>query len=148
MLFKSLLFMGAGAVAATGRRDLDGLGGLIHRMPATAFLALIGVTAISALPPLNGFASEWLLFQAVLQAPNCPSCAATAGAGGGRDAGALGRAGRRLFRALLLLVIAFGEATDPGGGRSRRSRPLSLAAMAVLAALCVLAGIAPGRCST
>ena len=73
MLFKSLLFMGAGAVlAATGRRDLDGLGGLIHRMPATAFLALIGVTARLGAAALNGFASEWLLFEAVLQSPELP----------------------------------------------------------------------------
>ena len=75
-LFKSLLFMGAGAVlTATGERDLDGLGGLIHRMPATAFLVLVGATAISALPPLNGFVSEWLLFQAVLLSPELPQSA-------------------------------------------------------------------------
>ncbi len=71
--FKSLLFLGAGAVLhATGRRDLDGLGGLIHGMPRTAVLFLIGSLAISALPPLNGFVSEWLLFQAVLAGPAFP----------------------------------------------------------------------------
>ncbi len=71
--FKSLLFLGAGAVLhATGRKDLDGLGGLIHRMPRTAFYWLIGALAISALPPLNGFVSEWLLFQAVLAGPAFP----------------------------------------------------------------------------
>ena len=51
---------------ATGRRDLDGLGGLIHRMPRTAAFFLVGALATSALPPLNGFVSEWLLFQAVI----------------------------------------------------------------------------------
>ncbi len=71
--FKSLLFLGAGAVLhATGRKDLDGLGGLIHRMPQTAFFWLIGALSISALPPLNGFVSEWLLFQAVLAGPGFP----------------------------------------------------------------------------
>ena len=74
--FKSLLFLGAGAVLhATGRRDLDGLGGLIHRMPRTAAFFLVGALAISALPPLNGFVSEWLLFQAVIAAPELPQAA-------------------------------------------------------------------------
>src|SRR5579863_38496 len=60
-VFKSLLFFGAGAVqTATGERDMDHLGGLIHRMPKTAFTFLVGCMAISALPPLNGFVSEWL----------------------------------------------------------------------------------------
>ncbi|MEZ5833738.1 MAG: proton-conducting transporter membrane subunit, partial [Dongiaceae bacterium] len=69
-LFKSLLFLGAGAVLnATGLRDLDKMGGLIHRMPITAFAFLAGAVAISALPPLNGFVSEWLTFQAVLFSP-------------------------------------------------------------------------------
>ena len=71
--FKSLLFLGAGAVLhATGRKDLDGLGGLINRMPKTAFFWLVGALSISALPPLNGFVSEWLLFQAVLAGPGFP----------------------------------------------------------------------------
>lgn len=68
--YKSLMFFGAGAVVtATGHRDLERLGGLIHRLPNTAMVCLIGSAAISALPPLNGFASEWLLFQAVLNGP-------------------------------------------------------------------------------
>lgn len=72
-LFKSLMFYVAGAVlSATGTRDLGRLGGLIHVMPATAFLALIGSAAIASLPPLNGFVGEWLLFQAILNAPALP----------------------------------------------------------------------------
>lgn len=74
--FKSLLFLGAGAVLhATGHRDLDRLGGLIHRMPRTAAFFLVGALAISALPPLNGFVSEWLLFQSVLAGPALPQAA-------------------------------------------------------------------------
>ena len=72
-LFKSLLFFGAGAVlTATGERDMEHLGGLIHRMPLTAFAFLVGCVAISALPPLNGFVSEWLTFQAILLSPELP----------------------------------------------------------------------------
>ncbi len=75
-LFKSLLFFGAGAVlVATGERQLDRLGGLIHRMPRTAILFLVGSAAISALPPLNGFVSEWLIFQAILLSPQLPDWA-------------------------------------------------------------------------
>ncbi len=75
-LFKSLLFFGAGAVlSATGERDMEHLGGLIHRMPLTAFAFLVGCVAISALPPLNGFVSEWLTFQAILLSPELPSWA-------------------------------------------------------------------------
>ncbi|HEY8288198.1 MAG TPA: proton-conducting transporter membrane subunit, partial [Acetobacteraceae bacterium] len=71
--FKSLLFFGAGAVLnGSGERDIERLGGLIHRMPRTAVAVLVGCLAISALPPLNGFASEWLIFQAVLLRPELP----------------------------------------------------------------------------
>ena len=69
-VFKGLLFLGAGSILhATGLRDLNAMGGLIRGMPATAFYFLVGALAISALPPLNGFVSEWLTFQAALQAP-------------------------------------------------------------------------------
>jgi formate hydrogenlyase subunit 3/multisubunit Na+/H+ antiporter MnhD subunit len=73
-IFKSLLFFGAGAVLnSTGERDMEHLGGLIHRMPQTAFVFLVGCVAISALPPLNGFVSEWLTFRAILLSPQLPS---------------------------------------------------------------------------
>ena len=69
-VFKGLLFLGAGSILhSTGIRNLNRMGGLIHKMPKTAFYFLIGALAISALPPLNGFVSEWLTFQAALQAP-------------------------------------------------------------------------------
>jgi hydrogenase-4 component B len=65
--FKGLLFLGAGSVLhATGTRNMEALGGLIKRMPRTALFFLVGACAISALPPLNGFASEWLVFQTLL----------------------------------------------------------------------------------
>lgn len=69
-VFKGLLFLGAGAILhSTGLRNLNEMGGLIRYMPHTAVYFLIGALAISALPPLNGFISEWLTFQASLQAP-------------------------------------------------------------------------------
>jgi hydrogenase-4 component B len=64
-LFKGLLFQGAGAVIhATGARDLDSLGGLSRKMPATSSAVLVGCAALCGLPPLNGFVSEWLLYLA------------------------------------------------------------------------------------
>jgi hydrogenase-4 component B len=67
-VFKGLLFLGAGAVLhATHTRDMEHMGGLAKRMPQTAFFFLVGAVAISALPPLNGFVSEWLTYQSLLQ---------------------------------------------------------------------------------
>jgi len=66
-VFKGLLFLGAGSVySATGTRDIEKLGGLIKAMPWTALFFLIGAMGISALPPLNGFVSEWLTLIALL----------------------------------------------------------------------------------
>lgn len=65
--FKSLLFMAAGAVLhATHTRNMEELGGLIRRLPQTAIFFLVGSLAIAALPPFNGFISEWLTFQSLL----------------------------------------------------------------------------------
>jgi hydrogenase-4 component B len=65
--FKGLLFLGAGSVLhATRTRNMEEMGGLVKRMPRTAVQFLIGSAAIAALPPLNGFASEWMVFQALL----------------------------------------------------------------------------------
>ena len=72
--FKSLLFIGTGAILhTTGERNMGRLGGLIHRMPWAAVLMLVGVLAIAGLPPLNGFVSEWLLLQAFLLSPGLPN---------------------------------------------------------------------------
>jgi len=71
--FKSLLFLATGSVLhATRERSLGKLGGLIHRMPWVAWLALVGTLAIVGLPPLNGFVSEWLLLQSFLFTPDLP----------------------------------------------------------------------------
>ena len=68
-IFKGLLFLGAGAILhSTHERDLEQMGGLLRRMPWTGLFFLVGCLSISALPPFNGFVSEWLTFQAALQA--------------------------------------------------------------------------------
>jgi hydrogenase-4 component B len=66
-IFKGLLFLGAGSVVqATHTRNMEKMGGLIRLMPVTALCFLVGAVAISGLPPLNGFVSEWLTYQALL----------------------------------------------------------------------------------
>ncbi|HUC55767.1 MAG TPA: proton-conducting transporter membrane subunit, partial [Streptosporangiaceae bacterium] len=66
--YKTLLFLEAGVVEhATGTRDMDRLGGLVHRLPRSAIIAFIGTLGIAALPPFNGFVSEWLIFQGLFQ---------------------------------------------------------------------------------
>ncbi len=69
-MFKGLLFMGAGSVLhGTGERNMEEMGGLIHKMPWTAVFFLVGCISIAGLPPFNGFVSEWLTFQAFLLTP-------------------------------------------------------------------------------
>jgi hydrogenase-4 component B len=72
-IFKALLFLGVGSVAqATGTRNMEQLGGVLRRMPQTGAFVLIGSLAISAMPPFNGFISEWLMFQALLMSFRIP----------------------------------------------------------------------------
>jgi len=67
-IFKGLLFLAAGAVQhTTGSLDLDELGGLSKKMPKTTILFLIGAASISGLPPFNGFASKWMMYQAAFE---------------------------------------------------------------------------------
>jgi hydrogenase-4 component B len=144
-LFKSLLFFGAGAVlTATGERDMEHLGGLIHRMPKTAFLVLIGCAAISALPPLNGFVSEWLTFQAILLSPQLPSWGLKL---------LIPAVGALLALAAALAAACFvkaygvtflGRPRTPAAEAATETDSYSLAAMLILAALCLLVGILPG----
>ncbi|MBL8895403.1 MAG: hydrogenase 4 subunit B, partial [Rhizobiales bacterium] len=143
--FKSLLFFGSGAVlSATHSRDLDKLGGLIHRMPATAFLFLVGSLAISALPPLNGFVSEWLTFQAVLLSPNIPqsSLKVLVPAVGGMLALAAALAAACFVRAYGVAFL--GRPRSAASAEALEVDRFSIAAMTILAVSCLLAGIFPG----
>lgn len=78
--FKALLFLGAGNILhEVHTRNMEEMGGLIKRMPHTAVLFLLGSAAIAALPPLNGFASEWMVFQALLAGAQIPQPAVAVG---------------------------------------------------------------------
>ena len=144
-LFKSLLFMGAGAVlGATGERDMDRLGGLILRMPLTALFFLGGAMAISALPPFNGFASEWLTFQAVLVSPQLGATALKflVPAVGGLLALAAALTAAAMVRAFGVSFL--GRPRSDAAATAKETDRWSLAAMGILAALCLLAGVLPG----
>jgi NADH:ubiquinone oxidoreductase subunit 5 (subunit L)/multisubunit Na+/H+ antiporter MnhA subunit len=144
-IFKSLLFFGAGAVlTATGERDMERLGGLIHRMPQTAFVFLVGCAAISALPPLNGFVSEWLTFQAILLSPQIPSWGLKLLV---PAVGALLALSAALAAACFVKafgVTFLGRARSPSAEQARETDRFSLAAMFLFAALCLVAGVLPG----
>ncbi|MGB8636899.1 MAG: hydrogenase 4 subunit B [Pseudolabrys sp.] len=144
-VFKSLLFFGAGAVLnATGERDMEHLGGLIHRMPQTAFAFLVGCVAISALPPLNGFVSEWLTFQAILLSPQLPSWGLKFLV---PAVGALLALSAALAAACFVKAfgISFlGRPRTPAAADAKETDSQSLAAMFFLSALCLVAGVLPG----
>jgi len=144
-IFKGLLFLGAGSVLhGTHSRNIEELGGLIRKMPWTSFFFLTGAVAISALPPLNGFVSEWLTFQALLLGFHISDLTV-------KIAVPLTVALLALTGALAAacFVKAFGI-TFLGLPRSDRAEhahesPFSMiAAMGVLAAFCVLFGVVPG----
>src|SRR5713226_5487296 len=144
-LFKSLLFFGAGAVlTGTGERDMERLGGLIHRMPWASFAFLVGCAAISALPPLNGFVSEWLTFQAILLSPALPQWGLKILV---PSVGAVLALSAALAAACFVKafgVTFLGRPRSPVVAKAGEADRFSLAAMLFLASLCLLAGILPG----
>ena len=144
-LFKSLLFLGSGAVLnATGERDMEHLGGLIHRMPVTALTFLAGCIAISALPPFNGFVSEWLTFQAILLSPELPQWIPRllVPAIGATLACSAALAAACFVKAFGMTFL--GRPRSPAASGARETDGWSQSAMALLALLCLLAGILPG----
>jgi NADH:ubiquinone oxidoreductase subunit 5 (subunit L)/multisubunit Na+/H+ antiporter MnhA subunit len=144
-VFKSLLFFGAGAVlTATGERDMEHLGGLIHNMPRTAFAFLVGCVAISALPPFNGFVSEWLTFQAILLSPELPQWPLKVAA---PAVGAMLAMSAALAAACFVKAfgVAFlGRPRSPAASSAREADSFSLAAMFAFSLICLLAGVLPG----
>jgi hydrogenase-4 component B len=144
-LFKSLLFFGAGAVLSrAGERDMERLGGLIHRMPSTAFAFLVGSVAISALPPFNGFVSEWLTLQAILLSPQLPSWGLKflVPAVGALLALAAALAAACFVRAFGVTFL--GRPRTPAAAHAAEIDCWSLTAMLALASLCLIVGILPG----
>jgi formate hydrogenlyase subunit 3/multisubunit Na+/H+ antiporter MnhD subunit len=143
-VFKGLLFLGAGSVLkGSGLRDLGRMGGLIRVMPYTAFFFLVGALAISALPPLNGFVSEWLTFQAALLSPALEH-------GVLRSIIPLAAAALALAGALTAMCfvkvfgIAFlGVPRSEQATRSHEASGWEQLGMGWLAVLCVVLGLAP-----
>ncbi|MBI4503477.1 MAG: hypothetical protein HY700_20245 [Gemmatimonadetes bacterium] len=142
-LFKSLLFFGAGSVLrATGTREIDKLGGLARAMPVTWILFLIGAAAIVGLPPLNGFVSEWLVFQALFRSGlgADPMRLAVIGASGLALIGTLALA----CFAKVAGIIFLGRPRSAAGAQGE-APPLLLAPMAALAAACAMIGLFAGQ---
>ena len=123
---------------------MERLGGLIRGMPQTAFAFLVGCVAISALPPLNGFVSEWLTFQAILLSPQLPSWGLKLLV---PAVGALLALSAALAAACFVKAFGVTFLGRPRGRAAERAQEtdrLSLAAMFVLALLCLIVGVAPG----
>jgi NADH:ubiquinone oxidoreductase subunit 5 (subunit L)/multisubunit Na+/H+ antiporter MnhA subunit len=123
---------------------MEHLGGLIHRMPQTAFVFLVGCVAISALPPLNGFVSEWLTFQAILLSPQLPSWGLKFLV---PAVGALLALSAALAAACFVKAFGvsfLGRPRTPAAVSAQETDSNSLAAMFFLAALCFIGGILPG----
>ena len=142
-LFKSLLFYGAGAVLhATGTREMSRLGGLWRAMPWTAALFALGAVAISALPPLNGFVSEWLVYLGLLDAVTGRSPAAWAAM---PAAIALGATGALALAAFIKAgaMIFLGAPRTSAAAHAHECGPWMRGPMLALAGACVLIGLAP-----
>jgi hydrogenase-4 component B len=143
-LFKSLLFLGAGSVQhGAHTRDLDHLGGLGRAMPFTAGLFLVGAAAISGLPPLNGFVSEWTIMLGAASAldlgPGDPVRYAVLVAPSLALVGGLASACFVKVQGSVFL----GNPRTEEAARAHESSPVMLAPMAVLAAACVAIGLLP-----
>jgi hydrogenase-4 component B len=143
-LMKSLLFLGTGAVLhATGQRNLGKLGGLMRYMPWTAWLTLIGALAISSLPPLNGFVSEWLLLQAFLFTDQIPRAFINMLLPLGAAVVALSAALAAYVMVKFYGVVFLGVPRESTLERARDCGRLERLGLAWLAAGCVLLGMLP-----
>ena len=149
-LFKSLLFLGAGSVLhATGTGELDRLGGLLKRMPATGTTFLIGAAAISGLPPLNGFVSEFLIYLGALAGLASQASGATAWS----LMGILVIGGLALIGGLAAAcftkafgIVFLGEARTDEALHAHEAGAAMRWPMVVLAGLCVSIGLAAPLC--
>jgi hydrogenase-4 component B len=144
-VFKALLFLGAGAFErAVGSLEIDRLGGLLRRMPWTGAAFLVGAMAIAGLPPLNGFASEWLTLQALLHVAvygHVPD-----GVAGALALGALAATAALAvfcFVKVVGLVLLGPPRTDASATAEESPLPMRLA-LGFLALACVALGLAPG----
>ena len=143
-IFKSLLFLATGSVLhATHERNLGKLGGLIHRMPWVAWLALVGTLAIAGLPPLNGFVSEWLLLQAFLFTPGLPQSFVNMLVPVAAGALVLAVALSAYVMVKFYGVIFLGQPREPTLATAKDAGWMERAALVYLAAGCLLLGVFP-----
>lgn len=142
-LFKSLLFLGAGSVLhATGTREMSRLGGLWRAMPWTASLFALGAGAISGLPPLNGFVSEWLVYLGLFGAVTQPGAAVLAAVPAIVLLAMTGALALACF-VKVCGVVFLGAPRSDGAGHAHECGWWMRGPMLVLAALCVAIGLAP-----
>jgi hydrogenase-4 component B len=145
-VFKGLLFLGAGSVVmATGTRQIEQFGGLLRRMPWTGLFFLAGAMAISGLPPLNGFASEWLTFQAFLYGFGDlrePFVHFLFPAGGALLALTTALAAACFVKAFGISFLALPRTA--AAAAAREVPAVMLAPQALLATLCLVLGLLPG----
>jgi hydrogenase-4 component B len=144
-IFKGLLFLGAGSVVmATGTRNLETLGGLLRRMPWTSGFFLVGAMAISALPLLNGFPSEWMTLQALLLGfTSTPGVARlNFPLAGALLALTAALAAACFVRTFAITFVALPRSRE--AGEARESSRSMLVPQAFLATLCVVLGVFPG----
>ena len=144
-VFKALLFLGAGAFErAVHSLELDRLGGLLRRMPWTGGAFLVGAMAIAGLPPLNGFASEWLTLQALLHLGTNGGVAA--GVGGLVAAMALAATAALAVYCFVKVIglVLLGQPRRPACEQAVEAPWSMRAAMLALAGLCVVLGVLPG----
>ncbi len=142
--FKSLLFLATGSVLhATRERSVGKLGGLIHRMPVVAWLALIGTLAIAGLPPLNGFVSEWLLLQAFLLTPGLPNSYLNMLVPVAAAALALATALSSYVMVKFYGMIFLGRPREEKLAQAQDAGPFERVGMLWLAIGCVLLGVLP-----
>jgi hydrogenase-4 component B len=145
-LFKPLLFFGAGAVMhATGTRDIEKLGGLAKKMPRLALLFFVGAAAACALPPLNGFAGEWLLylgFFRALASPNASGAGVTSAAAAAPALAMIGALAVACFVRLYGAVF-LGAERGEAGDHARDPGFCMLLPIALLALACAFVGMFP-----
>jgi formate hydrogenlyase subunit 3/multisubunit Na+/H+ antiporter MnhD subunit len=143
-LFKGVMFLGAGAlVHATGTRDMNRMGGLLRRMPLVGLLWIGGSLAISALPPLNGLISEWLIYLSLAQAGT--SLDGFAALVPLLLFGLLGMVGALALVTFsrLIGICLLGEPRDPIAANPHKVAPVMLTSMASLLAGCLMIGMFP-----
>jgi formate hydrogenlyase subunit 3/multisubunit Na+/H+ antiporter MnhD subunit len=144
-LMKGLMFLAAGSVLhGTGTRDMERLGGLMKRMPWTASAMMVGAVAICALPPLNGFVSEWLMYLGLLK------CGIVNNDSRGLmalfAAGLLALIGSLAAVTFVRLtgVVLLGSPRSEAARRAHESSPWLLGPMLLLVVLCLGAALVPG----